>query len=173
MTRLIEINNILAKSINSLNIEPESILLTSNADKSISIKLLTSPLIQQKKSYTLIAKYISKTKEYILIDENFLNKYNKDNIFHTESVISEKGYTRLFIYNLDNKYMEEILVNIFNELIVYIISKSISDFFGCCSRYTECSNAKKCIHPDTIYSYSCLYKHNLDKGEIFYGDNNT
>lgn len=43
--------------------------------------------------------------------------------------------------------------------------------FGCCSRYMQCSDAKKCVHPNKLYSTACAYRHNLEHGRIFYGKN--
>lgn len=43
--------------------------------------------------------------------------------------------------------------------------------FGCCSKYLECSNQRKCIHDDLLYSKACSYRSNLEKGNIFYGIN--
>lgn len=43
--------------------------------------------------------------------------------------------------------------------------------FGCCSRYVECSDAQKCIHPDLSIALSCQYRQNLLNGRIFYGKN--
>ena len=43
--------------------------------------------------------------------------------------------------------------------------------FGCCSHYNECSDAKKCVHPNKLYSRACFYREHLEKGEIFYGKN--
>lgn len=40
--------------------------------------------------------------------------------------------------------------------------------FGCCSRYQECSKMRKCLHPDLLYSKSCWYRQNLEKGIIYY-----
>lgn len=40
--------------------------------------------------------------------------------------------------------------------------------FGCCSRYKECSDAKKCIHPDKERAEHCQYRKNLESGKIFY-----
>lgn len=40
--------------------------------------------------------------------------------------------------------------------------------FGCCSRYKECSDAKKCVHPDEDRSKYCQYRKNLESGKIFY-----
>ena len=43
--------------------------------------------------------------------------------------------------------------------------------FGCCSKFMECSNAKKCIHVNKLYATACAYKYNLENGRIFYGGN--
>lgn len=43
--------------------------------------------------------------------------------------------------------------------------------FGCCSQYVKCSDAKKCVHENKLYSKACLYRDNLDNGRIFYGKN--
>ncbi len=40
--------------------------------------------------------------------------------------------------------------------------------FACCSRYQECSDAKKCIHPNKLYAKACQYRENIDEGNIFY-----
>lgn len=63
----------------------------------------------------------------------------------------------------------------FSSIIEHIILQSFNYArFGCCSRYLECSDAKKCVHKDIFYaSAACQYKSHLDKGEIFYGKNKT
>lgn len=43
--------------------------------------------------------------------------------------------------------------------------------FGCCHRYDECSNVRKCIHPNMLYSTACSYRANLESGRVFYGSN--
>lgn len=43
--------------------------------------------------------------------------------------------------------------------------------FGCCSQFEACSDAKKCIHPNRMYSTACSYRCNLEAGRIFYGKN--
>ena len=43
--------------------------------------------------------------------------------------------------------------------------------FGCCSHFIECSDAKKCVHENKLYSKACIYRDSLDKGRIFYGKN--
>lgn len=43
--------------------------------------------------------------------------------------------------------------------------------FDCCSRYNECSAAKKCIHPDPEFALNCSYKYKLKHGIIYFGEN--
>lgn len=45
------------------------------------------------------------------------------------------------------------------------------DYFGCCHRFTECSDNKCCTHPDKLQAKGCYYKKNLENGKIFYGKN--
>ncbi len=56
------------------------------------------------------------------------------------------------------------------------IEQAIQDYqppktFACCSRYEQCSDAKKCIHPQQLYAKQCWYRDNLENGSIFYGKN--
>ena len=42
---------------------------------------------------------------------------------------------------------------------------------SCCSRYEQCSDNKKCIHPDKNIALGCNYRKILHSGRIFYGKN--
>ena len=62
------------------------------------------------------------------------------------------------------------------DLLFPFIEKAIQDFqpsktFACCSRYIQCSDAKKCLHPQQIYAKQCWYRDNLENDKIFYGKN--
>lgn len=48
---------------------------------------------------------------------------------------------------------------------------SIFKDFDCCSRYVECSNAKRCVNPSSSLAVSCGYRKILKSGRIFYGPN--
>ena len=50
-------------------------------------------------------------------------------------------------------------------------SASAKDAFGCCSRYSACSDAKTCLIPHLDYSKNFIYRKSLDQGHIFYGKN--
>lgn len=55
-----------------------------------------------------------------------------------------------------------------------VIRDTINRFpkeWDCCSRYMECSNAKKCVHPDPAFAFGCGYRKILASGQIFYGKN--
>ncbi len=43
--------------------------------------------------------------------------------------------------------------------------------FSCCDKFTKCSDAKKCVHENKLYSTACTYRRNLENGRIFYGKN--
>lgn len=60
-----------------------------------------------------------------------------------------------------------------NQRVLYAINhyRSYDDYFGCCYRYKQCSDAKKCIHPNQLFSTACAYRHCLEQGKIFYGKN--
>lgn len=49
--------------------------------------------------------------------------------------------------------------------------ESKASSFGCCSHFIECSDAKKCVHENKLYSKACIYRSHLDDGRIFYGKN--
>ena len=59
------------------------------------------------------------------------------------------------------------------KLVEYELKNYISksSMFGCCSRFVVCSDMKKCVHPNKLYACACYYKHNLEEGRIFYGQN--
>lgn len=43
--------------------------------------------------------------------------------------------------------------------------------FGCCHRYEQCSDARKCVNPDKDMALVCYYHKNLRAGRIFYEKN--
>lgn len=62
----------------------------------------------------------------------------------------------------------------YSDLMCSILHEQLNSFpteFGCCSRYIECSDERKCIHPDLNMALGCAYRKNLQKGKVFYGKN--
>ena len=57
------------------------------------------------------------------------------------------------------------------ELKLKYYKSAFASSFGCCNLFEECSDAKRCIHPNRLYSTACAYRRNLEQGRIFYGKN--
>ncbi len=80
---------------------------------------------------------------------------------------SDPNYCRIIIDTPDD------LAN-YLELLKKVLEMQVDAYpadFGCCSRYEACSDAKKCIHPNSDMAIRCSYRKNLKKGRIFYGKN--
>ncbi len=65
------------------------------------------------------------------------------------------------------------LYNYIESAIIYRLSiyRTAEATFGCCSNFMECSDAKKCVHENKLYSTACTYRKNLENNRIFYGKN--
>lgn len=60
----------------------------------------------------------------------------------------------------------------FGNLISSIILNLFSfDRFDCCGKFKECSDAKKCLHEDKLYSTACTYRKKIEQGIFFFGKN--
>ena len=100
--------------------------------------------------------------------------FNKVNIDFSEISPSAK----LVDIKSDPLYekIETLLEDDIVDCIYAYIERAIQDYqppktFACCSRYIQCSDEKKCLHPQQIYAKQCWYRDNLEKGSIFYGKN--
>ena len=71
---------------------------------------------------------------------------------------------------IGSEYIVKFFKNIV-ELKLKVYESSYASSFGCCCLFEECSDAKRCIHPNRLYSTACAYRHNLENGRIFYGKN--
>ena len=126
----------------------------------------------------------SGNKGYSLyIESNLALKYNKSKKGQRITIRSSifKGLNDLFS-NLAFKESDGLVqIDFLPEDDVSDIVKScvryaaehfpVTTSFGCCSRYEQCSDAMKCLHPLKIYSRRCAYRRNLESGKIFYGKN--
>lgn len=65
------------------------------------------------------------------------------------------------------------LYNYIDSAIKYRLSiyRTAEASFGCCSNFMDCSDAKKCVHENKLYSTACSYRKNLENNRIFYGKN--
>lgn len=96
----------------------------------------------------------------------------KEDVLKSNANIVEV-YSKSFDKLDDKKRMEKDSDEFINCLIE-CIRKGIQNYvpkaagFACCSRYQECSAAKKCIHTNVLYAKACQYRKNLEQGKIFY-----
>ena len=84
-----------------------------------------------------------------------------------KTLSSDPSYCRISLDSVDD-------VLLYKDILCEILAGQIDTFpteFGCCSRYEACSDALKCIHPDSDMAIKCAYRKNLKKGKVFYGKN--
>lgn len=70
---------------------------------------------------------------------------------------------------LDNEHIGE-----YADVLASVLQDAINRLpkeWDCCSRYMECSNAKRCVHPDPALALKCGYRKILASGKIYYGEN--
>lgn len=79
-------------------------------------------------------------------------------------------YTKLPLKSFDQ--IVENYKNMLQEVLRTIIERGNKEF-DCCSRYVDCSNARRCIHPDPSFGMKCGYRRNLRENRVFYGANPT
>lgn len=159
-----EILSKIKKVISKDYLETSDLVLQVNAGdspyNSINIKLQPTPY---RSDYTGDNKAILFCRiksggnvKYI----SFYDKYKKafENLgLKCSSIKSDVGFVRVdlddFIDNLNK--LDKLLNKIF-------ISSVSFETFGCCSRYKKCSEERKCIHDDLLYSSACMYRKNLE-----------
>lgn len=92
----------------------------------------------------------------------------------TYEVKSDNGFFRVsleYFFN-DNLFNTSESKKVLSAALNTIFLDSMNfPTFGCCSYYKKCSDLKKCIHDDQLYSTACMYRKNLESGRIFYGEN--
>lgn len=132
-----------------------------------------SVIFQKRKSYysvlfltgSTIMRIYSKPELSISIPTTLLPDWSN---YSFPVLNGEKGFTKISVIP------EECPINYIISLITSVMQNIIDRLpkdFDCCSRYLECSNAKKCIHPDKEMRLKCGYRKILRKGTIFYGEN--
>ena len=85
------------------------------------------------------------------------------------SMADERGaaYTKIPLATWEDIQKHTFMLQEILQLIIDRIPKE----FDCCSRYKECSDAMRCIHPDKDCALLCGYRKILRSGRIFYGKN--
>ena len=102
---------------------------------------------------------------YISLSSRFENLVPSD-----VEIIKRKSDNDYFRIPIESPESIANFIDLFCEILDILIDAYPTEF-GCCSRFVECSNERKCIHPDQKMALRCAYRKNLKKGKIFYGAN--
>ncbi len=138
--------------------------------KSITISLPSNAYRMNKKNIFFIRLKTTGEFRYIGFKKKYLHWFIKHEIPYTE-IKSDEGFFRVLLEDFPKvmQYRETgELIDLVTEMFLDAVN---FEHFGCCHKYVDCSNAKKCLHEDFLYSTACLYRKNLEKDIIFYGVN--
>lgn len=176
-----EVKKMLENIINEINekkipkLQRENIVFKENKD-SISFFVYGSIILKLfiQKQLTFEVREISQDdiKKLVELEKESLRKITKEVFEDKFSKVSKRegniNYIKCNLESLDNIYQakEEI-----KDIYYYLFLLAPVESFGCCSKYIECSDAKKCINLDKKMAQGCQYKENLKNGKIFYGKN--
>ena len=110
-----------------------------------------------------------KKKKYISVNPKCKQALDDFTLNKIEIIKSDPWIRVLFNSQGELKQMHQLFLEIYDEAYFMLSVEP----FGCCYRYEECSDEKKCIHPDQLIARGCAYRAHLEDGRIFYGKNKT
>lgn len=87
------------------------------------------------------------------------------------TIVVNKGKNNEFVSSrIMFSEINDIYFDFIEKAVVFALKNYLStnSKFGCCSRFNECSNQGKCVHPNKLYATVCEYKKNLENGNAFF-----
>lgn len=106
---------------------------------------------------------ITSKSKYMSFDVKHISLFADD--FETKQVKSDASHFRFLFSSLDDiKRMKD-------NFIIILQSITTASTFDICSRYEQCSDERRCVHPDQVHALECSYRRKLQDGVIFYGKN--
>lgn len=145
--------------------------LKENKSKYSTIEISLEPTVyrQNKCNLFFVRIKVDGDKKYISFKLKYMDWFTDRNIPYTK-IKSDLDFFRVDLYEFQKIINEPEKYQI-NELVEDMFFSAVNfDAFGCCSKYMECSNEGKCLHSDVLYSKVCMYRKNLEKGMVFYGN---
>lgn len=109
---------------------------------------------------------LRKTRKSINVSSSYKEILDKHNIQY----IQRKSSPTFFEIAYTNDFLL-IFSDFVKELYDEINMSFSGEAFSCCSRYKQCSDAKKCVSPFKDFYKYCRYRRNIEQGKIFYGKN--
>lgn len=176
------LQNELSKLIEEYKLPDNSIALKGNIGKkkgditSYSICIYEPDLIEDTADMTrnsiitrITEKDLKSSPEMVDIEPKNKNEFDiLEAPFDAEvrRPLTTNPYMRI---STNSNYFISYLVSSVKLAIENYTSKTAK--FACCAKYLECSDAKKCVHSNLLYSKACEYRKNLENNRIFYGTN--
>lgn len=171
--------SLLNAMINSLELPPKGLILKDNAGtktitRSICINEPPYPATPQDLENYQNIQSITKIEEnedsvIISIKESCLEHVSLPPNTQTKTSKSNKASFVNISFSKDDANIYKVLEDVIRYRVKTYSSSANS--FGCCSQFEKCSDAKKCVHENKLYSTACQYRRHLENGRIFYGKN--
>lgn len=151
------VNNIFTRVANGFDLKLFKLTPNKSKNKTIgySIYLDTSLMAKINTDLTIISAH-----------KRTMNKLIDTNNEKIKELSNPVGFLQ---YKCDENESGEAFLE--HVLQIFVENFIPQERFGCCHRYVECSDARKCTAPDKYHARGCYYRENLEKGKIFYGKN--
>lgn len=145
---------IIRKLCPELNIHEESFSLNQCEGYS-AIKFRSGNVMQIK---------IRAKSSYISIRKSWLADLPKGVAWEERK--SEKGRVRIGLGKDPRQVIEWLGAPMLRAAVLHVPKE-----FDCCSMVEQCSDARRCVHPDREFSLVCGYRKILGSGQVFFGKN--
>ena len=176
------VNKLLSEIIQEKKLPEKSIFLFANISskgKNKGSEISKSICISEPEYPAVLNKKQIQNKSYVIMNiQNrssvkllIRNKQFEEINVPSNATVKELKSDLIFKYVVFEEGMESLYDYIRSNVIYCVDNYEASNSFGCCSRFMECSDVKRCLHENKLYSKGCSYRRNLDDGKIFYGVN--
>ncbi len=159
------IRDALVKEINNPEFS-KYLVVEENKDETISIR--AKSFLCAKIKLTRKARYIVIRTKNIDYFTDFIKSQNAQVSAEDQLAEETKEWSRIPITSLNDVLS---LTEPLSIVFMLVLSELGGEHFGCCARYEQCSDERKCVNPDFFLSLACAYKHHIEAGHIFYGKN--
>lgn len=110
---------------------------------------------------------LRKGKRYFGVSDSLLCNENIDS-YRISTVKPDKGF---MYFDFDPTRPGILEYSGFLSSVVETYVYSIQKDFDCCAMFEQCSDAMRCILPNSAIATSCGYRKILREGKVFYGKN--
>lgn len=176
-----KINNMLVKIVTEEELPPMSLHLYANISSKTKEEVSKSICIYEPDYPEVKSNLDNLGRNFVVMnmqgDDDSIELLIRPKQFQTIvkpplAIVKDVPSDTKFMHIVFNK-KDDALLPYIQKNIMYCLDhyKSKAKSFGCCSQFIKCSDVKKCVHVNKLYSKACAYRQHLDAGEIFYGKN--